>query len=158
TCGLAISESERALPGILNDLQEELDRLGLGDERLGVRMTGCPNGCARPDQRDIRLVGRSGGKVTLFVGGHVPRHPPNVQLKDLVHRDEIVPTLKPLLEQFKEDRIPGECFGDYCQRMGLTKLQTLLLPPAEGYSVEETPAETATDPAVVVNGSAGQPP
>jgi sulfite reductase (ferredoxin) len=158
TCGLAISESERVLPTILNELQDVLDRLGLGEEKLSVRMTGCPNGCARPYQSDIGIVGRSGDKFTLFVGGHVLGHRLNFQLKDLVHRDEIVPTLSPLLEQFKDDRVPGEGFGDYCQRMGLTKLQTLLLPPAEGFAIEETPAEAALAPAVVANGNTQQPP
>src|SRR5437660_4704407 len=156
TCGLAISESERALPGILNELEEELDRLGMGDEKLSVRMTGCPNGCARPYQSDIGIVGRSGDKFTLFVGGHILGHRLNFQLKDLVHRDEIVPTLTPLLEQFKDDRIPGERFGDFCQRMGLLKLQTMLSPPAEGYTVEEEKsAEPAPALAAVVNGAAG---
>jgi hypothetical protein len=79
----------------------------------------------------------------------------NFQLKDLVHRDEIVPTLAPILEQFKEDRTPGESFGDFCQRMGLTKLQTMLLPAAEGYAVDAAPAEPAPIPAAAVNGSAG---
>src|SRR5262245_44516357 len=69
TCGLAISESERALPGIINELEDELEKLGLGDETIGVRMTGCPNGCVRPYQSDIGIVGRSGDKFTLFVGG-----------------------------------------------------------------------------------------
>jgi sulfite reductase (ferredoxin) len=156
TCGLAISESERALPGIINDLEDEMHRLGLGDEKIGVRMTGCPNGCARPYQSEIGIVGRSGDKFTLFVGGHVLGHRLNFQLKDLVHRDEIVPTLSPILEQYKEDRVPGEGFGDFCQRMGLTKLQTMLLPPAEGYGIEESPIETPT-PAVAVNGSSEKP-
>ncbi|HMF12042.1 MAG TPA: NADPH-dependent assimilatory sulfite reductase hemoprotein subunit, partial [Gemmataceae bacterium] len=158
TCGLAISESERALPGILNELEDELERLGLGDEPIGVRMTGCPNGCVRPYQSDIGIVGRSGDKFTLFVGGHPLGHRLNFQLKDLVHRDEIVPTLTPILEQYKEDRTPGEGFGDFCQRMGLLKLQTMLLPAAEGYtSEEEAPAEPAPSPAVTVNGSASEP-
>jgi sulfite reductase (ferredoxin) len=158
TCGLAISESERALPGILNELEEEMDRLGLGEEKLSVRMTGCPNGCARPYQSEIGIVGRSGDKFTLYVGGHVLGHRLNFQLKDLVHRDEIVPTLSPILEQYKEDRVPGEGFGDFCQRMGLTKLQTMLLPPAEGYGIEESPVEEAPAPAVAVNGSGEKPP
>jgi sulfite reductase (ferredoxin) len=155
TCGLAISESERALPGIINELEDELERLGLDDEKIGVRMTGCPNGCVRPYQSDIGIVGRSGDKFTLFVGGDVLGRRLNFQLKDLVHRDEIVPTLTPILEQFKEDRIPSEGFGDFCRRMGLLKLQTMLLPAAEGYTVvEEPPAEPAPAPAIVVNGSA----
>jgi sulfite reductase (ferredoxin) len=132
TCGLAISESERALPGILGELEKALHRLGLQEERIGVRMTGCPNGCARPYQSEIGIVGRSGDKFTLFVGGHVLGHRLNFLLKDLVPRAELVSTLLPLLEHFKQDRRPGETFGDYCQRMGEVQLQRFLPGPRSG--------------------------
>jgi hypothetical protein len=131
TCGLAISEAERSLPGILDELETELKRLGLSDEKLSVRMTGCPNGCARPYQSDIGLVGRSGDKYTLFVGGHVMGHRLNFQLKDLIPRAEVVPTLLPILERFKAERQNGESFGDYCHRQGAEKLQSLLPTPGE---------------------------
>jgi sulfite reductase (ferredoxin) len=131
TCGLAISESERALPGIIDELEAELKRLGLEQEKLSVRMTGCPNGCARPYQSDIGIVGRSGDKFTLFVGGHVLGHRLNFQLKDLVHRDELLPTLVPLLEHFRTERQTGESFGDYCHRLGQEKLLALLPKPPE---------------------------
>ena len=126
TCGLAISESERALPAIIDQLEVELDRLGLKDEKLSVRMTGCPNGCVRPYQSDIGIVGRSGDKYSLFVGGRVLGDRLNFMLKDLVRKDEIVPTLVVLLEQFKRDRFASETFGDYCHRLGLEKLQAIL--------------------------------
>jgi sulfite reductase (ferredoxin) len=122
TCGLAISESERALPGIIDELEAELRRLGLENERLSVRMTGCPNGCARPYQSDIGIVGRSGDKYTLFVGGHVLGHRLNFELKDLLPRAEIVPTLRPLLKRFQAERQNGESFGDFCQRLGREQL------------------------------------
>jgi sulfite reductase (ferredoxin) len=131
TCGLAISESERALPGIIDDLEAVLRELGLDNEAIGVRMTGCPNGCARPYQSDIGIVGRSGDKYTLFVGGHVCGHRLNFELRDLTPRAEIVPTLRPVLEHFKEAREPGESFGDYCQRQGPARLKALLPQPAE---------------------------
>jgi sulfite reductase (ferredoxin) len=131
TCGLAISESERALPGIIDDLETVLRELGLDKEAIGVRMTGCPNGCARPYQSDIGIVGRSGDKYTLFVGGHVCGHRLNFELRDLTPRAEIVPTLRPVLEHFKEAREPGESFGDYCQRQGPARLKALLPQPAE---------------------------
>jgi len=130
TCGLALSESERTLPGIIDELEAELKRLGLEDEKIGVRMTGCPNGCVRPYQSDIGLVGRSGDKYTLFVGGHILGHRLNFQLRDLVRRADILPTLTPLLEHFKADRQAGETFGDYCHRQGAEKLQALL--PTDG--------------------------
>jgi sulfite reductase (ferredoxin) len=126
TCGLAISESERALPSILDGLEAELRRLGLEKEVLGVRMTGCPNGCVRPYQSEIGIVGRSGDKYTLFVGGHYLGHRLSFVLKDLVPQAEIVPTLAPILERFRAERLPGENFGDYCQRQGQERLQALV--------------------------------
>src|SRR5262249_37285047 len=69
TCGLAITESERALPGMIDQLEIELARLGLSSERFTLRMTGCPNGCARPYNCDIGLVGKAAGKYTILVGG-----------------------------------------------------------------------------------------
>lgn len=130
TCGLAISESERALPGIIDELEVELTRLGLDKEAISVRMTGCPNGCVRPYQSDIGIVGRSGDKYTVFVGGHVNGHRLNFALEDLVPRAAIVPTLRPLLERFRTDRQTGESFGDYCHRLGEGGTQALL-PPKE---------------------------
>jgi sulfite reductase (ferredoxin) len=126
TCGLAISESERALPSILDGLEAELRRLGLEKEVLGVRMTGCPNGCVRPYQSEIGIVGRSGDKYTLFVGGHYLGHRLSFVLKDLVPQTDIVPTLVPILERFRAERLPGENFGDFCQRLGQERLQALV--------------------------------
>jgi sulfite reductase (ferredoxin) len=121
TCGLAISEAERTLPGIIDELEVELKALGLAGEPLSVRMTGCPNGCARPYQSDLGIVGRSGDKYVLFVGGNVLGDRLNFELCDLVPRARIVPTLRPLLRRYKDERRPREGFGDYCQRLGPTQ-------------------------------------
>jgi sulfite reductase (ferredoxin) len=123
TCGLALTESERVMPGIIDELEAVLRELGLGREVLSVRMTGCPNGCARPYQSDIGLVGRSGDKYTLFVGGHVRGDRLNFPLKDLVPRAEIVATMRPLLVRFRDERQRGESFGDYCHRVGAERLR-----------------------------------
>src|SRR5262249_17326509 len=123
TCGLALTESERALPTVIDHLERELKRLGLDQERISVRMTGCPNGCARPYQSDIGLVGRSGDKFTVFVGGSVLGTRLNFLLRDLVPQAQIVPLLVPLLEDYRCRRRPGEPFGDYCQRLGAEALQ-----------------------------------
>jgi sulfite reductase (ferredoxin) len=122
TCGLAISESERALPGIVDALETELKTLGLQEERISVRMTGCPNGCARPYQSEVGIVGRSGDKYTLFVGGSSLGDRLNFVLQDLIPRDQIVPLLGKLLRQFKQDRRQAESFGDYCNRTGVVRL------------------------------------
>jgi sulfite reductase beta subunit-like hemoprotein len=89
-------------------------------------MTGCPNGCVRPYQSDVGIVGRSGDKYTLFVGGNTIGGRLNFELADLIPRNALVPTLVPLLRQFKDQRRDGEGFGDWCQRQGADALRTLI--------------------------------
>jgi len=122
TCGLAITESERSLPGTMDELERTMIEMGLADEALSVRMTGCPNGCARPYNSDVGLVGRSGDKYTLFVGGNTRGERLNFVLQDLVPRGQIVPTLRKLLDMYKVDRTSGESFGDWCNRQGVEAL------------------------------------
>ncbi|VTR99104.1 NADPH-dependent assimilatory sulfite reductase hemoprotein subunit [Tuwongella immobilis] len=126
TCSLAISESERALPALIDTFEKELAEMGLGDEAISIRMTGCPNGCARPYNSDIGLVGRSGEKYTVYVGGGTLGDRLNFILKDLVLRDQIIPTLKPLLERFKAERQPGEGFGGFCARLGMDTVRAMV--------------------------------
>lgn len=118
TCGLAISESERALPGIMDELERALVDLGLNGETIGVRMTGCPNGCVRPYQSEIGIVGRSGDKYVVYAGGRSLGDRLNFELRDLTPRNEIVRTLMPLLRRWREQRHPNESFGDFCVRIG----------------------------------------
>jgi sulfite reductase (ferredoxin) len=126
TCGLAISEAERTLPKLVDELEVTLKRLGLEQEKITVRMTGCPNGCARPYQSDIGIVGRSGDKYALFLGGNLVGSRLNFLFKDLVPSGQIVPTLTPILERYREQRRPGEAFGDYCQRVGAETLRGIV--------------------------------
>lgn len=123
TCGLSITEAERALPGVIDELEVELAKLGLSHENFTVRMTGCPNGCARPYNCDVGLVGKTAGKYTVFVGGRLLGDRLNTLYKDLVPAEEIVQTLVPLFMYFKSDRQPGETFGDFCHRKGVADLQ-----------------------------------
>ena len=132
TCGLAVTEAERALPGLLDQLEVELNRLGLDQERFTVRMTGCPNGCARPYNADIGLVGRSAhinadgtpgpGTYTIFLGGRTLGDRLNVEYKDYVPYDQVVAEIGLVLSRYKADRLPGESFGDFCQRIGVEEL------------------------------------
>ena len=128
TCGLAISEAERSLPKIVDQLEGELKRLGLENEKIGIRMTGCPNGCVRPYQSDIGIVGRSGDKYTVFVGGNLIGDRLNFVLKDLVPAAQIVPLLAPILAAYKTERLIDEGFGDFCRRLGEDKLQQMAPP------------------------------
>jgi sulfite reductase (ferredoxin) len=118
TCGLSITEAERALPGIIDQLEGEIHRLGLGGEKFTVRMTGCPNGCARPYNCDIGLVGRTRGKYTIYLGGRLLGDRLNFLYKDMVPQEEVAATLTAVLAFFKAARQGGESLGDFCQRMG----------------------------------------
>ncbi len=122
TCGLSITESERALPGMIDQIEVELARLGLSKERFTIRMTGCPNGCARPYNCDIGLVGKARGKYTVLLGGRLLGNRLNFIYKDMVPEEEVVGTLTPVFLYFKQARKPGESLGDFCQRKGAADL------------------------------------
>jgi sulfite reductase (ferredoxin) len=122
TCGLAVSESERVMPSLMDQLEAELAKLGLQNEVFTTRMTGCPNGCARPYNSDIGLVGKTKDKYTIFLGGRLLGDRLNFIYKDLVLTTEVVPTLVPVFRYFKESRQNGETFGDFCHRVGKEEL------------------------------------
>jgi sulfite reductase (ferredoxin) len=126
TCGLAITEAERALPSLTTQLAPVLAELGLADEPISVRMTGCPNGCARPYQSEVGLVGRGGTKYTLYIGGDTFGRRLNAELEDSVPIDQVVPKLKSVFAAFKQERTPGEMFGEYCARVGHERLKALV--------------------------------
>ncbi len=123
TCGLAITEAERALPPMLDQLEVELAKLGLANDTFTLRMTGCPNGCARPYNCDIGLVGRAANKYTVFVGGRLLGDRLNFIYKDMVPSEEVVATLTPLFVYFKAARDNGETLGDFCLRKGADDLR-----------------------------------
>jgi sulfite reductase (ferredoxin) len=118
TCGLAVTESERVMPQIIDQLEAELKKQGLENEVFTTRMTGCPNGCARPYNSDIGLVGKTKDKYTVFLGGRVLGDRLNFIYKDLVSTDQVVATIAPVLSYFKSARQNGESFGDFCNRIG----------------------------------------
>ena len=138
TCGLAVTEAERALPTIMDQLEAELARLGLEDDRFTVRMTGCPNGCARPYNSDIGLVGRSAtrnpdgtpgpGTYTIFLGGRTQGDRLNTEFKDYIPFDRVVAELLPVFARYKAERLPYEAFGDFCDRIGVLDLASVASP------------------------------
>jgi sulfite reductase (ferredoxin) len=118
TCGLAITESERFLPSVIDQLERELEALGLADQVFTTRMTGCPNGCARPYNADIGLVGKAKNKYTIFLGGHREGDRLNWIYQDMVPADEVVSVLRPVLVRFASEKLPDESLGDFCNRLG----------------------------------------
>jgi sulfite reductase (ferredoxin) len=124
TCGLAITESERVMPEVIREIDALLGRLELQAGPVPhVRMTGCPNGCARPYSAEVGLVGRSLNSYTLYLGGSPLGTRLGQVYLDNVKREEIAAKLEPVLEAYKHERQEGEAFGDYCDRVGVEVLR-----------------------------------
>lgn len=117
TCGLAMSESERLMPDVVDAFEAELAALGVGDVPITLRMTGCPNGCARPYTADIAFVGRRPDVYHVYVGGGLGGD----RVADLfaadVPTDQLVPTLRPLLSNWARQRRGDEGLSDFYQRI-----------------------------------------
>jgi sulfite reductase beta subunit-like hemoprotein len=125
TCGQSLAEGERVRQPILQQVERELAGLGLLSERISLRVTGCPNGCARPYQGDIGVVGRAPGLYTLFVGGDFAGTRLSFPVADKVPMEAIGATLAPLLARWAARRDPGEGFGDFCTRQGADSCRAL---------------------------------
>lgn len=119
TCGLAMAESERYLPGLLSRIETLLARHGLMDEPMTLRMTGCPNGCARPYMAEIGLTGRAPGKYNLYIGGGFHGQRLNKLYRENIGEAAILRELDDLFGQFVRERLPGQHFGDYVIRAGI---------------------------------------
>jgi sulfite reductase (ferredoxin) len=126
TCGLALTEAERVRDEIVAAIEARLADHGLADERLSIRITGCPNGCARPYTGDIGIVGRMPGFYALFVGGDFAGTRLNEALADKVALRDIARVLDPLFALFAAERALGEGFGDFCHRVGMPALTQAL--------------------------------
>ena len=118
TCGLALAEAERGLPGVITDLEEVLEKTGLRHDAITIRMTGCPNGCGRPFLSEIAFVGRSPGKYNVYLGGGHAGDRLNKLYREAVPRNEIKSLLGPLIEDYAKTREGAEKFGDFVIRAG----------------------------------------
>lgn len=118
TCSLALAESERYLPKLIDELETIIDGLGLIDQSIAIRSTGCPNGCGRPYLGEIGLVGKAPGKYNLYLGAGLDGTRLNKLYRPAISHEEIVQELTPVLENFATNREPDERFGDFCIRKG----------------------------------------
>ncbi len=121
TCGLALAESERYLPDVITRLEKLFGELGLGNEEIVVRMTGCPNGCARPYMAEIGFVGRAPNKYMIYLGGNESSTRLNRVWKENVKGEDFEKELRPLLARYVQERNRGERFGDWCERVVLAE-------------------------------------
>jgi sulfite reductase (ferredoxin) len=126
SCGLALTEAERVRDDIVAAIAERLRGWGLEGERLSVRITGCPNGCARPYSGDIGIVGRMPGFYSLYLGGDFEGTRLNEPMADKLALAEIADALDPIFGLFAGSRAPGEGFGDFCHRLGREALRETL--------------------------------
>ena len=116
TCGLALAESERMLPALIDRVEQLCAEVGLAGEEIIIRSTGCPNGCARPYMAEIAFVGKAPNKYQIYLGGSENGTRLNRLYKDSVKGDDILNELRPVLSRFVKERTPGERFGDWCHR------------------------------------------
>ena len=131
TCGLAVTESERALPGITDRIRTLLNKLGMVDEHFVIRMTGCPNGCARPYMAELGFVGSAPGKYQIWLGGT----PNQTQLAQTYEQklsvEELETFFEPIFVFFKQNRKSTESFGSFCNRVGFSAIRNF----SENYTI-----------------------
>ena len=118
TCGLALAEAERYLPQLLTELEESVEAHGLRHDAITLRITGCPNGCARPFLAEIGFVGRAPGRYNVYLGGGFAGQRLSKLYRESVRTEAIKPLLDPLIAHYAKARNEGERFGDFCIRAG----------------------------------------
>ncbi|MFT5471457.1 MAG: sulfite reductase (NADPH) hemoprotein beta-component [Verrucomicrobiales bacterium] len=121
TCGLALAESERYLPDLVTEIDSVLEEAGLEQDAITIRMTGCPNGCARPYIAEIGLVGRGPETYNLYLGGGFVGDRLSKLYRDSIRSSEVKEALRPIINGYARERKDGERFGDYAIRAGYVK-------------------------------------
>jgi sulfite reductase (ferredoxin) len=166
TCGLATAESERVIPSILERIRALLITVGLPEEHFIIRMTGCPNGCARPYLAELGFVGNGPDQYQIWLGAD-----PNQTRLSTVYLEkmpiaQLEATFEPIFVYFKQSRTPDESFGDFCQRVGLEALHQFSATYVSSTGAKSKPAKLRHrvdvqnelyDRLKVVAGSQGKP-
>ncbi len=124
TCGLAMAEAERYLPGLITKIEEIVDENGLRDEDITIRMTGCPNGCARHALGEIGFIGKAPGKYNMYLGAAHDGSRLNKMYRENIGEQEILKELSTIIPHYAKERQEGEHFGDFVIRAGIVKATT----------------------------------
>jgi len=119
TCGLAMAESERYLPLLIDKLEVICEENGLRNDSIVARMTGCPNGCARPYVAELAFVGKAPGTYLMLLGGGYHGERLNKIYRETVTEKEILEILRPMIKRYSLERMDGEHFGDWTVRAGI---------------------------------------
>ncbi|GAA5839451.1 hypothetical protein JCM9279_005947 [Rhodotorula babjevae] len=119
TCGLAMAESERYLPLLIEKVEQIMEEEGLRNDSITMRMTGCPNGCARPWAAEIAFVGKAPGSYLMLLGGGYHGQRLNKIYREAVSEDDILTILRPMIKSYAQERLDGEHFGDFVIRKGI---------------------------------------
>lgn len=124
TCALAMAESERALPQFVDRIEALMAKANIIDASITLRITGCPNGCARPYLAEIGLVGKAPHHYNLYLGAAADGSRLNKLYRDNIHEEQVIAELEPLLNRYGQEREPLEAFGDFLIRVGVIKAVT----------------------------------
>ncbi|WP_299088500.1 assimilatory sulfite reductase (NADPH) hemoprotein subunit [uncultured Metabacillus sp.] len=124
TCGLAMAEAERYLPTLIDKIDEILNENGLRDEEITIRMTGCPNGCARHALGEIGFIGKAPGKYNMYLGAAFDGSRLSKMYRENIGEEEILNELRVILPRYAKEREDGEHFGDFVIRAGIIKATT----------------------------------
>ena len=124
TCGLAMAEAERYLPSLITKIEEIVDEAGLRDEDITIRMTGCPNGCARHALGEIGFIGKAVGKYNMYLGAAHDGSRLSKMYRENIGEEEILKELRVILPSYAKEREEGEHFGDFVIRAGIVKATT----------------------------------
>ena len=126
TCGKALADAERIKLPVLEEVEQVMEKHGILDEEIAIRIAGCPNGCSRPYVGDIGIVGRMPGHYAMFIGGDFEGTRLNTKILDRVPQENIKDVLDILFAKYKAEKEEGEGFGDYADRAGIAGLAQLV--------------------------------
>ncbi|PPK78016.1 sulfite reductase (NADPH) beta subunit [Methylobacter tundripaludum] len=121
TCGLAMAESERYFPSLVDKLDVIIKQAGLEHDPILIRMTGCPNGCARSSLAEIGFIGKAPGKYNLYLGAGFYGQRLNKLYRENINEEQILAELTPIIQRYAQEREPGERFGDFVIKAGYVK-------------------------------------
>ncbi|MGH8148617.1 MAG: sulfite reductase, partial [Steroidobacteraceae bacterium] len=121
TCGLAMSESERYLPVLIDKIDAIVAAAGLSHQSISIRMSGCPNGCSRPYLAEIALVGKAVGTYNLYLGASANGDRLNTLFRENIGEAQVLAALRPVIERYAAERKPAEGFGDFTVRVGIVR-------------------------------------